>query len=142
MRRLIGVSVILLLGMALMATRAEAQVGGNRDRGSRLGPNYPNPFNPETTIPFSLLEEDFQGGRPAVVTIKIYSVLLELVAHPTAIGRAGEEVNKLEYTDAGKYTAFWNGYDRRGRKVGSGVYIVQLEINGRNVSSQKILVTK
>jgi hypothetical protein len=142
MRRLIGVGVILLLGLGVFATRAEAQGNPGRDRGSRLGPNYPNPFNPETYIPFTLVQEDFQGGRPAVVTIKIYSVLLELVAHPTAIGRAGEEVNKLEYTDVGKHTAFWNGFDRRGRKVGSGVYIVQLEINGRNVSSQKILVTK
>lgn len=142
MRRLIGVSVILLLVMGVLATRVEAQSGPTRDRGSRLGQNYPNPFNPETYIPFTLLEEDFPGGRPAVVTIKIYSVLLELVAHPTAMGRAGEEVNKLEFTDPGEYTAFWNGLDRRGRKVGSGVYIVQLEINGRNVSSRKILVTK
>jgi hypothetical protein len=34
------------------------------------------------------------------------------------------------YTTPGRFEAFWDGLDKDGRKVASGVYIVQLVING------------
>jgi hypothetical protein len=135
MRRILCVGVILLLGIGLSAKRAEAQSGsGSRGRGLQLEQNYPNPFNPETRIPFGLGEDLFRSGRPVRVTIRIVNPLLQLVAIPTALdhpdGLSGQPVDRLEYSRPGRYVAFWNGLDKDGRKVGSGIYFVQVEANG------------
>lgn len=144
MRRWFGVSVILLLGMGVFAPRLEAQASSGRDRGSQLKQNYPNPFNPVTRIPFELGPEEFRDGRPAVVTIRIYSILRELVAVPTALNHTGngQPIEKLEYYTPGEYEAYWDGTDKNGRKVGSGLYIVQLEINGRRLRPITMTVAK
>ena len=133
MRRF-AVGVVLLLGLGFFTAPAAGQSSDpDRGRGFQLEQNYPNPFNPVTRIPFVLQESLFAGGRPVEVTVRIYNSLLQLVAIPTALNHPagnGVRVEKLMYTTPGRYEAFWDGLDKDDRKVASGVYIVQLVING------------
>ncbi len=149
MRRIFGVSFVLLLFLC-SASHASAQRTGigaqsGQANGVQLGANYPNPFNPETTIPFNLGEDVFVDGRPAVVTIRIFDILTQLVAHPVALRHPlgeGVEVDRLEYYQPGRHEAFWDGTDRMGREVASGIYLMQLSVNGFRPVTRKIIVTK
>ncbi len=146
MRRAVSVLFVLLsiVGFASSLRAQGAGPTGKQDPGFVLEQNYPNPFNPETKIPFVLSEALFRDGRPAVVSIRIYNVLQQLVASPTALNHpAGEgvQVLDLEYPAPGRYEAYWDGRDTAGRQVASGVYFVQLVVNGRT-QVRKMFVTK
>ena len=137
MRRIAGVlSVLLSLFVAAEAVSAQdpgAPASSGQAGGFELQQNYPNPFNPETTIPFVLEEGLFVDGRPAVVSIRIFNVLEQLLASPVALGHssgAGVELIQLEYALPGTYEAFWDGTDQAGRQVASGIYFIQLTVNG------------
>ena len=65
---------VLSLGL-LMAVPAAAVAQEGQQGAVELGRNYPNPFNPETTIPFALSEEFCRSGRKPVVSIRIYNIL-------------------------------------------------------------------
>jgi hypothetical protein len=75
---------------------------------TRLDNNYPNPFNPETTIRFSLHENN-------KVEIVIYNI-------------KGEKVRELLSSElpASYHTVVWDGRNDRGRMVASGVYLYQM----------------
>ncbi|MBN1300379.1 MAG: T9SS type A sorting domain-containing protein [Melioribacteraceae bacterium] len=73
--------------------------------------NYPNPFNPSTTIEYKL-------GSEAHVDLKIYNVIGELV---------DQLVNKLQ--SPGVYKVIWNAHD-----FSSGMYICQITIDGNSVA--------
>jgi len=142
MRRGIGVGVVLLLALGLYPTMLFGQ--DQRRPRVQLGQNYPNPFNPTTTIPFLLPPELFESGK-AVVTIRIYNALQQLVAVPKALDHptAGDAlVENLEYTTPGDYEAYWDGTDKNGRKVASGVYYMRLEVNGERAPPRKMVVAK
>jgi hypothetical protein len=87
-----------------------------------LSQNYPNPFNPLTKIDFSLPKT----GR---VVITIYNLL-------------GQEVTTLinERLDYGYHTVTWQGMDRMGRPVGSGVYFSELKAAGNRKTRKMILL--
>jgi hypothetical protein len=74
-----------------------------------LDQNFPNPFNPSTTLAYSLKE-------PGHVTLNIYNVL-------------GQNVRTLvdEHQDAGSYTKVWDGLDDRGNGVASGMYFYRIK---------------
>ena len=81
---------------------------------SDLLPNYPNPFNPETWIPFDLAE----ASR---TTVTIYNA-------------AGQTVRVLELGQlpAGQYrsrskAAYWDGRNALGERVSSGLYFYRIE---------------
>lgn len=141
MRRVFGVGVVLLLALGLVPGSLFGQ-SSSRDHGSQLKQNYPNPFNPETHIPFDVLETDVQGGRPAEVTIRIFNVLQQLVAIPVAeLGQTlGGPVEHLQYDTPGPKVAYWDGTDRTGRKVASGIYYIQLIVNGERRGVKKMVV--
>lgn len=149
MRRRVCVFAVLLsilgAGSALSAQEMGPPSSSERqERGFRLEQNYPNPFNPETKIPFVLREELFEEGRSVVVSVRIYNVLQQFVASPTALSHPrgeGTPVSELEYTAPGRHEAYWDGTDRSGRQVASGVYFVQLVVNGRS-QVRKMYVTK
>lgn len=149
MRRSLCVLVVLLSSFGLagsLAGQESARVGprGAQESDFQLEQNYPNPFNPETRIPFVLDEDLFEGGRPVVVTLRVYNVLQQFVAHPTSLEHPrgeGTPVRELEYPSPGRYEAYWDGTDRSGRQVASGVYFVQLVVNGRS-QVRKMFVTK
>jgi hypothetical protein len=144
MRRTLGVGVVLLLAILLFPSAGFGQQSSERAK-SRLGQNYPNPFNPETRIPFVLFDDDFASGRPVVVSIRIRNILGEVVAVPLALNHPdgnGVEVSNLEYSTAGEKVAYWNGLNRFGQKVASGMYFVELVVNGERAPPRQIVVAK
>ncbi len=134
-----ALSLGLLAAVPAVATAQQGQQGE-----VELGRNYPNPFNPETTIPFALPEGFFEDGRKPVVSIKIYNILAQLVAVPVVQG-SGEEILDLElsWNGTGQYTAYWDGKVMgTGREAASGVYVYQLSVDGRRVLSRRMTVIK
>ena len=90
--------------------------------------NYPNPFNPETWIPYQLAE-------PAEVTLRIYAVNGELV-----------RTLLLGQTPAGIYqrrsrAAYWDGKNDIGEFVASGIYFYTLTA-GDFTATRKMLIRK
>lgn len=145
MRRFLCVLVLLAAsgGNGLAAQDPPAREV-ERDRGFKLEQNYPNPFNPETRIPFVLGESLFEDGEPPTVSIRIYNILLQFVASPKAIAVPGGEglpLLQLAYPSPGRYEAYWDGRDRNGDLVASGVYLVQLVVDGER-DIMKMFVTK
>ncbi len=144
LRVLAGLLVIPLAGLDPSSAQEAGNREGRRDPGFELRQNYPNPFNPETRIPFTLSGDLFADGEPVVVSIRIYNVLQQLVASPTALNNPGSDglpVSDMEYGMPGDYEAYWDGLDLRGNQVASGIYILELVVNGRS-SVIKMFVTK
>jgi hypothetical protein len=84
-----------------------------------LHPNYPNPFNPETSIWFDLRASGF-------VSISVYDVNGRVV-----------RVLVSESRNAGSYLVKWNGKDSFGNPLPSGIYLCRMEVrstDGRGVS--------
>ena len=130
---------LVLVSAALLPQPAAGQQGGSaggQEPGGyafELGRNYPNPFDAETRVPFDLYEGALPEGRPAIVTMRIFNILRQYVASPTTLGHPagdGTPVVDLEYTTPGHYEAYWDGRDRSGALVPSGVYILELTVNG------------
>lgn len=86
--------------------------------------NYPNPFNPTTTISFSL-----QKAENAV--LEIYNI-------------KGQKVKTLlsKKMTTGNHSVTWNGTDDSGNPVSSGVYFARFCSKGRSPSSQKMILLK
>ena len=93
-----------------------------------LLPNYPNPFNPETWMPYRLSED-------ADVTLTIYDTT-GVVVRRLDIGHqlAGH------YADRGR-AAYWDGRNARGESVASGVYFYTLTA-GDFTATRKMLIRK
>lgn len=144
--RRLACAAVVFVCLSAGATAASAQdplPPARPGAGFELEANYPNPFNPETTIPFTLNEELFAGGAPVVVTVRIFNLLSQLVAYPVALAHpAGAvEVSALQYTQPGRHEAFWDGTDQSGRQVASGIYLLQLTVNGQS-GTRKMIVQK
>lgn len=146
-RILSGVSLLFVLAFAPHALAAQ-DTGGDAtsrtDPGFELQQNYPNPFNPTTRIPFTLKPGLFEGRSSVAVSMRIYNILLQPVAVPTALNHpAGNRVRveKLEFTAPGQYEAFWDGFDDDGRQVASGMYYLKV-IAGGESQVMKMIVAK
>ncbi|GEM_PF-1896069 len=87
-----------------------------------LQPNYPNPFNPSTTIPFIL-------NRPAQVQLEIFNLL-------------GQRVRTLvnDALPAGNYRYRWDARNDRGDLLPGGVYFYRLHANHFIMTRRMILV--
>jgi len=88
-----------------------------------LGQNYPNPFNPQTTISYQVPQE-------SAVKITIYDLT----------GRVVRELVNQRQT-AGSHTAVWDGTNKAGAKVASGVYLYQMKA-GEFVQTRKLTLMK
>ncbi len=150
MRRSSCVAVILLLGLGILPAKLSAQQPGGSSSGNRgapiakLGQNYPNPFNPETRIKFEVLNDALVNGQ-ARVTIRIFNLLQQLVAVPVVEdypSGGSPPLDNLVFNQTGEFTAYWDGKDRSGQQVASGLYYYQLVVNGRSVWIRKMLVGK
>jgi aminopeptidase N len=87
-----------------------------------LGQNFPNPFNPSTTIPYSLNEQ-------TSVRISIFDL-------------QGREVTQLLNTSQGKgrYTVNWNAENSEGNPLEAGVYLCRLETDSHTAITKLLLV--
>ncbi len=93
-----------------------------------LLPNYPNPFNPETWIPYQL-------GNNTHAAIHIYSQTGELVRSlDLGLRSAGYYVGKAR-------AAYWDGRNGSGESVASGVYFYQL-ITPESTATRKMVIAK
>jgi aminopeptidase N len=89
----------------------------------RLAQNYPNPFNPVTTIRFSVPER-------RLVQLRVYDVTGRLVA-TLADG----------VFTAGIHSVQWNGTNRRGQPVASGIYFYRLQA-GSDAATRKMMLLR
>jgi hypothetical protein len=123
---------VLLLGLMAVSPGALSAQDAQAASQVSLGRNYPNPFNPETWIPFQVPASLFTSDHRPVVSLRIYNVLAQLVAIPILQG-SGESLDKLtpEWNGTGQYVAYWDGkYLGSNREAASGVYVYQLEVDG------------
>jgi len=90
---------------------------------AQLEQNHPNPFNPQTTIRYSLATDGW-------VTLKVYSVL-------------GEEVTTLVdgYQGIGTRSVTWDGRNSAGNHVASGIYIYTIQV-GSSIESRRMIFLK
>jgi len=95
---------------------------------SALLPNYPNPFNPETWIPFDLAE-------PASVSIRIYDARGRVV-RALSLGRLAPGRYRARHR-----AAHWDGRNATGSPVASGVYVVEL-VAGSYTERRRLVVRK
>jgi len=88
-----------------------------------VSPNYPNPFNPVTQI-------DIYTVQKSDLTVNIFDA-------------TGRLVNTLidENLEAGSYSIKWQGKDRKGYNMPTGVYFIQVE-SGAEISTQKMVLIK
>ncbi len=107
-----------------------------------LKENYPNPFFPATTIPFDIGSEVCARGRQPVVSLKIYNVLVQVVAIPLLAAGSDERVDSLRLR-CGKYRAYWDGRYLDGRAQATpGVYYYQLTVDGERFTRKMIVQKK
>jgi hypothetical protein len=135
-------AVVVSLGL-LIAVPAVVEAQDSTDSPVQLHRNYPNPFNPETTIPFSLDFSMWGGGKQPVVSLRIYNILAQLVAIPILQG-SGEPLDNvsLVWNGTGDFAAYWDGTVRgTGHEAASGVYVYQLVVNGK-AQSKKMTIVK
>ena len=133
---------VLSLGLLLAAPAVMEAQQGKPTEAVRLGRNYPNPFNPETTIPFELSQALFEDGNRPTVGLRIYNVLAQLVAIPILQG-SGEPLDnvQLEWNGTGQYSAYWDGKIRdTDREAPSGVYVYQLLVNGQSHTERMTII--
>ena len=95
---------------------------------TQLLPNYPNPFNPETWIPFELSQD-------SEVSVTIYDV-------------SGTPVRNISvgYLEAGRYVSqskaiYWDGKTDTGERVASGIYLYQIQA-GDYTETRKMVILK
>ena len=84
---------------------------------TQLGSNYPNPFNPSTTISFSVTQNAMSGSDgSSFVSLDIYN-------------SKGQKIKTLvnEVLSAGEHKVMWNGTDNRNASVSSGIYFYKMK---------------
>ncbi|MCB5255195.1 MAG: FlgD immunoglobulin-like domain containing protein [Candidatus Cloacimonetes bacterium] len=108
--------------------RAIVNTGSDNEDGVAVAPklaasNYPNPFNPTTTIAYSV-------PQTGMTTVKVFNL-------------KGQMINTLVNKEvaAGSQTVTWNGTDASGNAVASGLYFVRVENSGKAVT-RKMLLSK
>lgn len=90
----------------------------------RLYPNYPNPFNPETTISY-----DVPATGNSIVTLKVFDLM-------------GRQIKTLVHEPhaAGFYQVRWDARDNAGNSVSSGVYFYRLEAQKFSTTKKMLLI--
>ncbi len=105
----------------------QMRVGDVRPKETILGQNFPNPFNPETWIPYQL-------SRDSNVTVQIYNVS----------GSAVRTLN-LGHKSIGSYittstAAYWDGKNSAGEHVSSGIYFYTLQTDKFSATRRMVIL--
>ncbi len=109
------------------AGKIEVESASAVPRTFTLHQNYPNPFNPSTTIAFTI-----RGGdqfTPVDATLEVFNVL-------------GQRVATLlqDRLEPGRYEFQWDGTDRSGRSMASGLYFYRLKAGGQEETRKMVLL--
>lgn len=131
-----GMWVGLLLGIAFPVMAQESTAPR-----IELRENTPNPFFPSTIIVFEIHREVCSRGHQPVITMRVYNVLVQVVAVPTLQDSTGQRLENVRLR-CGSYRAYWDGKGRDGREVADGVYYYQLVVDGERVSTRKMIVRR
>jgi predicted outer membrane repeat protein len=94
----------------------------NTVRSVKLMGNYPNPFNPETNISFSIPVD--QKVKLAIYNLK---------------GQKVKEIINGQFV-SGTHSVIWNGIDDNGKQVGSGLYFYKLKTGNKEISKKMLLL--
>ena len=91
-----------------------------------LRQNYPNPFNPSTTIEFTIRGEGLQD-----VALDVFNIL-------------GQKVISLvnDQREPADYQIQWNGANKSGQRVASGIYLYRLKVGGAGFKTKKMMLLK
>jgi len=94
-----------------------------------LSQNFPNPFNPSTTLPFQVKSLELGVGRSYHTTLTIFNIL-------------GQKVRTLvdEEKLPGEYKVIWDGKDETGKDVASGIYFYKLKSGEFNQTKKMLLL--
>ena len=89
----------------------------------KLNNNYPNPFNPQTTVPYEI-------PKASHVKMTVYNAM-------------GQEIKSLvdAYQNAGYYEVIWDARDNLNNLVSSGMYVIRMQA-GSYIRNQKITLMK
>ena len=123
------IAALYMLGsnnMCIVFNESEITAAGEYDlkfSETRLTGNYPNPFNPETKIEYSI-------AKAGNAELTIYNI-------------KGQRVKTLinDHIEAGDHSIVWNGKDDKGTDVSSGVYFYRLK-TADGVHNKKMLLLK
>jgi len=115
-------AIDLMIRAFITGTHGISDDGGSLPREVALHDNYPNPFNPATSISFEL-PSDLNAE------LTIYNLL-------------GGKVTTLvdENMKAGSHKITWTGRDDNGRTVPSGVYLYRLSAGDRDITKRMVLI--
>lgn len=134
------------------AGQTTAQPRGHGAKG-KLGGNYPNPFNPDTYVRFTVgADSCAPGSKQYLVTVQVVNVLAQAVAVPVLHSVATpapllpdeqklQPVHNVKLT-CGSYVAYWDGKLPNGHLAPAGVYGVLLMVDGAQQDSFKIYYKK
>ncbi len=94
---------------------------------NKLYGNYPNPFNPETTISFNLTTELTENTEIIIYNIK---------------GQKVRTLHPFPNRGLGTRRVVWNGTDDNGKNVSSGIYFYKLKVDDKTFATKKCLLLK
>jgi hypothetical protein len=110
--------------VAIESATAIERRPGEAPSGYLLHANYPNPFNPETTITYEI-------DVPGLVRLSVFDTLGRKVVDLVAAPQSG-----------GVYRVTWDGRDANGRAVGSGAYLYRLALDGQTSQTRIMTLLK
>ncbi|MBN2103972.1 Ig-like domain-containing protein [bacterium] len=114
----------IILGSKSLAKTTFFKTSNTPPAAYALYKNYPNPFNPVTTIRF-----DVAGQENQHIRLTIYNMLGQQVC--TLMNRS---------VSPGQYTIQWNGLNERNQTVASGIYIYRLQSKQFNMTRRMVLI--
>ena len=91
--------------------------------------NYPNPFNPSTTISYSIPTD----GNVELIVYNIKGQKVKTL-------ECGESLSTI--ADGVSYSITWNGTDDNNKPVSSGIYLYKLQVNDKTLATRKCILLK
>ena len=98
--------------------------------------NYPNPFNPTTTVKFVIQNSEFSTQNSHSYGVGRQKVIIDI------FNIKGQKVRTLvnDYFSSGEYSVVWNGHDDTGNSVSSGIYFCRMNTTDFNDTKKMILI--